>query len=1020
MEFRVLGPIEAVDGGRPVDLGAPKERALLARLLVDVNTTVSTDRLLEDLWPEGAPGGGPRSLHVHVARLRATLAGAPDAVVETAASGYILRADPERIDSVRFDRMWRSARAKLRTNPRHAAATLRRALGLWRGPAFADFEYESFVEAEIRRLSELRMIASEDLNEAELALGNGAEIVGHLRKLVTEHPLRERLWGQLMVALYQADRQADALRAFRDAASTLAEELGIEPSRELRNVEERILLHDTGLLGSPSVPPEGGGLPPRLSSFVGRWREAAELRRIIAGHRLVTVTGAGGIGKTSLAVEAARDAFSDFADGTQLVPLDGLDPGDSVPDEIARVLGRRVGEGETPAQALCDYLEARQVLVILDNCERLIGDVAETAGKLLEGCPEIRILATSREPLEVEGETVYRLDPLGVPPAGTADIRQVRAAPAVQLFLDRAASSQPGFLLTEENRDRIDHICRSLDGIPLAVELAAARLAQMSCEDLASRMDDQIGLLTGGRRTALPRHRTLEAALDVSYGMLADFDRALLRHVGVFRGGFAVEDASAVFGHPDSQVLGGIARLVAASLIVVAERGTSTRYRMLEPVRQFAAERLREAGEEHAARLRHGSLFANKAAAIARMAESGEIDQALARGHRDREDFRGALRWTNEAGETGLLLELAAGLGPYWRTAGPKAEGFAWLEAALDSSPTVVSELRFDALDHAVQFGIACNESVGGRLAECDRLARDLGGRETRARALYLKAVHAWSRGRLADAIGLAEASCRLTEADGGPLSRARLLLSECLIRVGRFDEAEQVLIELISWDERHGRARDYGLFENLGMAFYARGDLEEAERLVEEAVKGFGSRGSRSSQMEAMSYLAWITIDLGKDRRTRLLAERALAMAREDSEVMVEANSLWVLARLALRDGDLAGSRSLLTECLRVARRRRERIVVALALFTCADLACIEGEARRAVGLLAAADRRLRALPHIVPASMAGDHRRSLAALRSELGDRAWEAAWAEGEALALDDAICLCTSGERPAIAG
>ncbi|MEN8114252.1 MAG: tetratricopeptide repeat protein, partial [Actinomycetota bacterium] len=636
---------------------------------------------------------------------------------------------------------------------------------------------------------------------------------------------------------------------------------------------------------------------------------------------------------------------------------------------------------------------------------------ASTTYGLLQGCPELHILATSREPLGVDGEVVYRLDPLDVPPSDEANVNELRTTPAVHLLVDRAGASRPGFALDAGNREAITHICRSLDGIPLAIELAAARLCSMSCEELAGHMGNQIDTLTGGQRTALPRHQTLGAAMDVSYGLLADHDQALMRRTGVFRGGFNIEDAAAMCDGDESEsaVSDGMSRLVAASLVVAEERDGVTRYRQLEPVRQYAAERLREAGEDHTVRHCHAALFAKRAEAIAEQAQAGQMDRALEIGHMDRENFREALRWAIDADEAGQALTLAAGLGPFWRAAGPKAEGHAWLEAALALSPDVASAGRLRGLDHAIQFGIACNEPVDARLAEVSRLAQALGGTEPQARALYLRGAHAWSRGDLVEAIDLIEESCRLTEVDGGPLSRARVLLSECLIRVGRLDESEQMLTELARWDEREGRTRDYGLVENLGMTLYTRGDLEEAERLVEEAVKGYGSRGSRSNQMEAMSYLAWITIDLGKDRRTRLLAERALAMAREDSEVMIEANSLWVLGRLALSEGNTAVARSLLSECTRIAGWRRERIVLVLALHACADLAHIEGEGERAVRLFGAADHHLRAMPHIMPPSIGDRYDRTLADLRRTLGDAVWETAWSEGSAMSLDDALDL-----------
>ncbi|MFV1962400.1 MAG: BTAD domain-containing putative transcriptional regulator, partial [Acidimicrobiia bacterium] len=972
MEFRILGPLEVVEGGRPIDVGAPKQRSVLARLLISANTVVSTDRILEDLWPEGPPKTGARSLHVHVARLRRALeVRGRDAAIVTRAPGYVLEVDRDAVDAMKFERLWSDARANLKTNPRHAAAILRRALGLWRGSALADFTYEPFAEAEIRRLEEIHFAAVEDLIEAELALGNHAEVTGRLEKLITDHPLRERLWGHLMVALYQGGRQAEALRAFQAARSAVVEAVGMEPSQELQDLEERILLHDTTLLAPETAPGSMPDLPLRLSSFVGRWKDQATVRRLLDEHRLVTVTGVGGVGKTSFAIETAREAAADYADGVWLVPFDGLELERLVADEVARILGRRVVGRQDAIQSLREFLVARQTLLILDNCEHLIGGVATTANELLRACPELHILVTSRERLGVDGEVVHTLPPLAVPPAAAIDIEELRVSAAVQLFLDRASSSRSGLALDDDNRAFIAHICRSVAGIPLAIELAAARLRSMSLKELADHMGDQLHVLTDGQRTALPRHQTLRATMDWSYGLLPKRDQALLRRMCVFRGGFTVEDAVAVCSDdiaPESGVLDGISRLVNASLVVAEERNDVTRYRALEPVRQYGAGRLRQAGEDHIVRFHHATWYAAKAGALAEHAEAGRLDRVLEIGHRDRQNFREALRWSLETDEVEMNLALASGLAPFWSAAGPNAEGYAWLEAALSSSPEEATAERFRALGYDVELGIAANEPVGPRLVELDRLAPSLPGKHPQARAAHLRGVYAWSRGDLAAAVDLLEESCRLTERGDGPPSRSRVLLTDCLIRIGRLADAEQLLEELDIWNQQQGRTHDYWLVENLGMIAYVRGELVEAERFLEEATRGFGSltRGlgsprSRSGQMEAMAFLAWITIDLGKERRARLLAEQALTMAREDSEVMVEANCLWLLARLALRRGDTLEARSLLSECIRVARRRDERIVLVLALHVCADLAYTEGDSDRALRLFAAADRHLR-----------------------------------------------------------
>ncbi|MCJ7781956.1 MAG: hypothetical protein MUQ27_14145, partial [Acidimicrobiia bacterium] len=585
------------------------------------------------------------------------------------------------------------------------------------------------------------------------------------------------------------------------------------------------------------------------------------MRRLLDEHRLVTVTGVGGVGKTSLAIETGRDVSADYADGVYLVSLDGLDLEGFVPDEIARTLGRHVADGQEAIRSLREFLGTRQTLLILDNCEHLLGGVATTVHELLRACPELHILATSREPLGVDGEHVYTLPPLDVPAVDAVDIGELRASAAVQMFVGRASSSRPEFALDADNRRFVVHICRSVAGIPLAIELAAARLQSMSPRELAEHMGSQIRILTDGQRTALPRHQTLRATMDASYGLLTEGDQAIVRRTGVFRGGFTAEDAAAVCvddSESGADVLEAMNRLVRASLVVAEEGDGATRYRILEPVRQYGTERLHQSGEDHTIRLRHATWFAAKAGALAEHAEAGRMDRALEIGHRDRENFREALGWSVDAEEAELSLALVSGLAPFWLAAGPKAEGYAWLEAALTLAPEEASAVRLRALDYDVRLGISGNEPVDSRLLELDRLGQSLSGSDPQAKVAYLRAVHAWSRGNLTEAIDLAEESCRLTESEGAPPSRSRVLLGECLIRVGKLAEAQQVLEEFDRWNEQQGRMRDYGLVENLGMTAYARGDLVEAERLVEEAVRGYGRLKSRSSQMEAMSYLAW------------------------------------------------------------------------------------------------------------------------------------------------------------------
>ncbi|HSQ38478.1 MAG TPA: BTAD domain-containing putative transcriptional regulator, partial [Acidimicrobiia bacterium] len=667
MQFRILGPLQVLAAGHPIDPGAPKQRALLAFLLIHANQVVSTDRILEEVWAGDPPPGGAKTLQVHISKLRKALAsgGPPEpGPLRTDGAGYVLEVAPDDLDAALFERLWRRARSDLEANPGHAAADLRRALGLWRGPALADFTYEAFAQAEIRRLEELRLTALEDAIEADLALGREAEALPRLETLCDEHPLRERLRGQLMVALFRLGRQTEALRACSDLRRLLGEELGIELSPQLRDLEDRILLHDAGLLHAPRPEVTAHELPRRLTSFVGRWREQAALQAMLLEHRLVTVTGIGGVGKTSLAVEAARDALVDHPDGTWLVRLAALsDPG-LLPAQVAGALGLNPPGDADPTGALAAYLGDRRALLILDNCEHLLEGAAPLAEALLRRCSELRILATSRAPLRIDGEAVFSLPPLAVP-ADHADRREAADSPAVQLLVQRAALRQPGFDLDEGNAGPLAIICRRVAGLPLAIELAAARLPSLPVEELARGMDEQLELLTVGSRTADPRQQTLDATLDWSYRLLTDAEQAALRRAAVFRSGFDLAAAEAVMSDEPayrSRVADLLSRLVEASLLTVEVGGGTTTYRMLEPVRQYGTRRLHDAGEEGQIRRQHAEYFAERAAPLADYEETGRWIDLLRVGGSITDDCRAAIAWGATAGAGETALRLAASL----------------------------------------------------------------------------------------------------------------------------------------------------------------------------------------------------------------------------------------------------------------------------------------------------------------------------------------------------------------------
>ncbi|MEU1179793.1 BTAD domain-containing putative transcriptional regulator [Streptomyces sp. NPDC005820] len=569
MRFGILGPLELrTDDGTPLDPGGPRPRALLTLLLLDTGRGVSLERLTEGLYGAEPPAGAANALQSQVSRLRRRLA--RHAGIEATATGYRLTAPPDAVDVHRFERLAREGRALLDAGDRAgAAARLREALALWRGPALPDLPD---AHAERARVEELRLTAVQDRVEADLALGGGPDLVPEVRALLAAHPLSERLYELLMRALHADGRPAEALSVYEDARRTLAEELGADPSPALS------ALHLELLRGAE---PERPRLPVQLTRFVGRETELTRIAALLADTRLVTLTGPGGAGKTRLAIEAGgRWAEVCF------VELAPLTDGTRIPYAVLGALGVREGFRSTAADGtdrLLAALEKRELLLVLDNCEHLVDEAARLAARLLAACPGVRVLATSRESLGITGEVLVPVPPL--PPE-----------PALRLFLDRAGAVRPGF----EDHARVPEICAALDGLPLAIELAAARLRTLTPDELADRLGDRFRLLSRGDRSKAPRHRTLRAVVEWSWDLLDEEERELARRLTVFPGGATLEAVEAVCGLPYPEDV--LASLAEKSFVEVSEG----RYRMLETIRAFAAEGLGDAREDLAtAHARH-------------------------------------------------------------------------------------------------------------------------------------------------------------------------------------------------------------------------------------------------------------------------------------------------------------------------------------------------------------------------------------------------------------------------------
>lgn len=747
MEYRILGTLEVRRAGEPVPIRAGKTRDLLALLLIEAGKTITAHRLVDELWGTGAPETGANALQVYVARLRKALepgrpSRSPSRLLVTEGSGYRLDVGVGELDAARFEELVvRGSDALSRGDAEAAAAMLQEALGLWRGPALVDVAYAPFAQAEIRRLEELRTHATEERIEADLALGQHADLVSELEALVAAHPLRERLRCQLALALYRSGRQPEALATLRTARRILVDEHGLEPGSVLEDLEGAILRRETSLDVSPrprakttSVAPTN--LPAPLTSFVGREDELSLISDLIGGQsRLVTLTGPGGCGKTRLAVEAARSMLSRFPDGTWLVTLGPV----SDPAHVPRAVAAAMGSAEEPRSdveaTLASSIADGRVLLVLDNIEHVAEAAARVAHTILSACARVCVLATGREPLGLDGETLMNVPSLSVPASSvTAPDEALQTSEAVRLFVDRAQSRWSGFELERRNLGAVTTIVRRLDGIPLAIELAAANLGTMTEDALAERIDDRFALLVAGDRTAHPRQRTLRSLVDWSHDLLEDPERVLLRRVGVFADAFTLEGAEAVCGWDPierHEVVPLLSRLVRASLVSVATRDRGRpRYRMLETIREYARERLVEDGEEAEARRRHLDLMTKEALQLdtewtqAQQADLGSEVETIWHGVRfnhavlaevaaEQDDFRAALRWAIDSRSAEAALTLATAMWLPWRATGFWNELPGWFDEVLNIAGDASPELRGIAL------GVAA--SMAGQQGDWDR-----------------------------------------------------------------------------------------------------------------------------------------------------------------------------------------------------------------------------------------------------------------------------------------------------------
>ncbi|WP_280480807.1 BTAD domain-containing putative transcriptional regulator, partial [Nocardia cyriacigeorgica] len=679
MQIKMLGPLEIrTDDGGLIAIPGARLRALLIALALEPGRAVSKAKLVDWIWGEQPPADAANALQALVSRLRRVL---PEGAIDVQAGGYRLTVEPGAVDAVRFDQLLDQARGG---DDAHQARLLREAVELWRGAAMQDLGDSDDVAAVVTRYDGLRLSAMEDLYEAEIRLGRGAELVTELTDLVAQHPVRERLAGSLMRALAAAGRGPEALTVFQRTREALADELGVDPSPELSALHVALLRGEVGARPQERTT----NLRAELTSYVGKLTDIAAVRELIAAHRLTTVTGPGGSGKTRLAVETARTMLGDLPDGAWLVELAGVDGSGDLAQAALAAFGLRdalLGSAPhaEPMERLVAAIRDRETLLILDNCEHVIEAAAAFAHRVLGECTRLRILATSREPLGITGEALWQVEPLAVP-AATADAAVIADSPAVALLRDRASAVRQDLGTDPATLATMARICRALDGIPLAIELAAARLRTMSLDQLAHRLDDRFRLLTGGSRTAIRQHRTLRAVVDWSWELLNDAERFVLARLAVFAGGASLEAAEQVCAGGSTvehwQVLELLTSLTEKSLLITTDDGL--RFRMLETIKQYAADRLAESGDAEAARRAHLTYFTGLAATAEPHLRRAEQLEWLAVLEAEHDNIASAMRGALASEDAAPAHGGGPAPGGVWVGGGPKGVGHRGVLAA--------------------------------------------------------------------------------------------------------------------------------------------------------------------------------------------------------------------------------------------------------------------------------------------------------------------------------------------------
>ena len=972
LQFYILGPLRVGAGGDEVDLGSPAQRALLGVLLTSPNAPVSEARLIDELWGDAPPPSAHHLLQVYASRLRSRLDdGADGSRLVREGAGYMLRVSAGEIDADRFAEMVAHAQRLQRTDPDQADSILADSLRLWRGVPLADLPETPAVREHAAYLERQHLDAQLRWAEMRLEMGAHRELVPELARLVEHHPYDEALHAQLMLALYRSGRQADALATGRGLQARLRDELGVDPSPAVRELYRDMLLQAPHLSLEPPEPP--GNLPKALTSFVGGVDAAQGLSSLIDAHRLVTLVGTGGIGKTRLAMEVAQRKRAEFPGGVWWVDLATITNPESVLDVVARVLGLPALPGVALLDALVRSLHRRRVLLVFDNCEHLAVALGSLVSDLLQRTGAPRIIATSRVALRIQGEWLFEVPPLGLPPkpgAGDGSVQAENEADAVRLLVERGSAADPAFRLTPSNADSVAELCRGLDGLPLAIEMAAARLRVLSPRELVARLDQRFQLLELSELNRPARHRSMAASIETSLALLPESERILFERLSVFAGAFDLASAAAVGldGTDAGEIVSGMSGLVTASMAVAEHDGERTRYRLPETLREYGLARLREYGQEEATRQAHADHFLDLAAAARVHLGTPEFAIWFQRLTDAYGEIREALGWSLAHDDRVATLRAVPALRELWYRRADAREAGRWAARLLDGCPASVPPDLLAELHIASAFAanLAIDlESAARHADEAARLFREAGSLHELAWAL-------WGRAHVALAAG---------DHDTGR-SCATEALQIC-DRIG----------------DRWGRA---GPLTILGFISLFGGAPQAALPCFEEALPLYRELGDRGGLVNmVLTPLSVIALRMGDLESAEHYATEALEAGRGTGW---EVAALVCYGEVQAALGDPASAEAVTKRGLRVALDTGSEIWFRHATRDLARLAADAGRFDQAAQLLAASRPNMPAYG-LDPAIYGPVEERC----RRALGDERFERLCAQGEAMSHDEIIGL-----------